>query len=268
MPECAQAEPCQTRTSALPIYSAAQTFDFPHRLGAAVGGNSCAGHRLPHRSHPPGLGPRPGHRSPAGGGSIQTEVDALVKPLLASGEIYGMVVGVVDPGWRHTDLPLRTNRKARRPAATGHGSLFQIGSVSKLFVEALLAQLVEEGQLRYEDTVRSDSADQRSVSAQVGELTLYELATHTSGLSREPFTLTQLGVFISYLVTGRQSLRPPRQAVSLRLPAALSSETQREAEVLLLQRRHRPARPADRDKDWPAGHRSNPRKDLPSARPE
>ena len=136
------------------------------------------------------------------GGSLQVEVDDLVKPLVASGEIYGMVVGVVTPdGATQTFRYGRTGRPGDpEPPATN--SLFQVGSVSKLFVEALLAQLVEEGRLRYEDTVRAILPTNVPVSAEVGQLTLYELATHTSGLPREPFTPSQLGSFVRYLVTG------------------------------------------------------------------
>ncbi len=120
MPECAQAEPCQTRTSALPICFAVHPSRVTHHLGAAAGGNSCAGRRLPHRSHPPGLGPRPGHRSPAGG-----------RQHSGGGRCPGKAPGGQRRNLRHggrrrdsrrrdADLPLWPNRQARRPAATSH----------------------------------------------------------------------------------------------------------------------------------------------------
>ena len=136
------------------------------------------------------------------GGSLQAEVDAQVKPLVASGEIYGTVVGVVTPdGAAHTFGYGRTGR-AGDLQPPGADALFEIGSVSKVFVAALLARLVEEGQLRYDDTVRGLLPTNVLVSADVGRVTLYELITHTAGLPREPFTLTQLRCFLGYLVTG------------------------------------------------------------------
>jgi len=136
------------------------------------------------------------------GGSLQAEVDDLVKPLVASGEIYGMVVGVVTPdGATHTFRYGRTGHPGDLQPP-GADALFEIGSVSKVFVAALLARLVEEGQLHYDDTVRSILPTNVVVSADVGQVTLYELMTHTAGLRREPFTLTQLSSFIRYLVTG------------------------------------------------------------------
>jgi CubicO group peptidase (beta-lactamase class C family) len=136
------------------------------------------------------------------GGSLQAEVDDLVRPLVARGEVYGMVVGVVTPdGATHT-FPYGQTGHPGDSQPPGADALFEIGSVSKVFVAALLARLVEEGQLRYDDTVRSILPTDVLVSADVGQVTLYELITHTSGLPREPFTLTQLSFFISYLVTG------------------------------------------------------------------
>jgi CubicO group peptidase (beta-lactamase class C family) len=136
------------------------------------------------------------------GGSIRAEVDELVTPLLASGEIYGMVVGVVQPdGGTQTFSYGRTGLPGSLQPP-GADALFQLGSVSKLFVAALLARLVEDGQLRYDDTVRSILPTNVLISADVGQVTLYQLITHTSGLPREPFTLSQLGSFIGYLVTG------------------------------------------------------------------
>ena len=136
------------------------------------------------------------------GGSLQAEVDTLAKPLLTKGEIYGTVVGVVTPdGQTHTFSYGRTGQPGDSGPPGPH-SVFQVGSVSKLFVAALLAKLVEEGQVRYDDTVRGILPTNVAVSAEVGPVTLYELMTHTSGLPREPFTQTQLNCFISYLVTG------------------------------------------------------------------
>jgi CubicO group peptidase (beta-lactamase class C family) len=137
------------------------------------------------------------------GGSIRAEADSLVKPLLASGEVYGMVVGVVTPdGKTQTFGYGRTGRPGDLNPPDGN-SLFQIGSVSKLFTETLLVQLVQAGRLHYDDTVRSILPASVPVSADAGRLTLYGLATHTSGLRREPFTLSQLRSFLIYLVTGR-----------------------------------------------------------------
>ena len=136
------------------------------------------------------------------GGSVKSEADNLVKPLLASGEVFGMVVGVVMPdGATHCFGYGRTGRPGDLNPPTGD-DLFQIGSLTKLFAETLFVRLVEEGRLHYDDTVRGILATNISVSTDAGRLTLYELATHTSGLPREPFTRSQLVSLFSYFLHG------------------------------------------------------------------
>ncbi len=137
------------------------------------------------------------------GGTIEVEVDRLAQPLVQSREVYGMAVGVMTPdgqvrtyGYGSTGLP----GEAERPRGD---TIFQIGSVSKLFIAALLAVLVDEGALSYEDTVRSILPPEVRLNEDVGKVTLYELATNTGGLPRQPFCPSQLKDFIAYLCTGR-----------------------------------------------------------------
>jgi CubicO group peptidase (beta-lactamase class C family) len=136
------------------------------------------------------------------GGSIHAEADALVKPLLASGEVFGMVVGVVTPDGAAQSFGYGRTGRTGDTNAPGPDDLFQIGSVSKLFTETLLVQLEAGGQLRDDDTVRGILPTNLVVSAEAGRLTVHQLATHTAGLPREPMTLRQLGSFLDYLVTG------------------------------------------------------------------
>jgi CubicO group peptidase (beta-lactamase class C family) len=129
-------------------------------------------------------------------------VDSLANPLLASGEAYGMVVGVVLPDGTTQTFCYGRSGHPGDPNPPDADSPYQIGSVSKVFVAALLARLVEEGQLRYDDTVRSILPTNIVVTAEVGRLTLYDLVTHTSGLPREPWSPSQLRSTISYFVLG------------------------------------------------------------------
>jgi CubicO group peptidase (beta-lactamase class C family) len=137
------------------------------------------------------------------GGSIGAEVDRLAQPLIDRGEIYGLAVGVVTPdgrtrafGYGRTGMP----DDAQLP---GGETIFQIGSVSKLFLTALLAVLVEEGTLRYEDTVRSILPADVRLNEEVGKVTVYELVTNTGGFPRQPCCLGQLRDFAAFLFTGR-----------------------------------------------------------------
>ena len=113
-----------------------------------------------------------------------------------------MVVGVVTPDGATQSFSYGRSGRVGDTNAPGPDNLFQIGSVSKLFTEALLVQLEAEGQLRDDETVRGILPTNLIVSAEAGHLTVHQLATHTSGLPREPMTLSQLGSFLDYLVTG------------------------------------------------------------------
>jgi CubicO group peptidase (beta-lactamase class C family) len=137
------------------------------------------------------------------GSSVEAEAAQLAQPLIDSGHAYGMAVGVLTPdgrtqsfGFGRTGLP----GDASPPRAD---TIFEVGSVSKLCVTMLLAALVKEGRMSYQDTVRDILPADVPVSPAVGELTLYELVTHTGGFPRQPNNAIQGRYFISYLFTGK-----------------------------------------------------------------
>ena len=131
------------------------------------------------------------------GGELKDEVDRLAEPLIASHEIHDLAVGVLTPdgavhyyGYGGTPPP-------------GADTIFEIGSVTKAFVASVLAILVEEGALHYEDTVRDILPPAVKVNDLVGQLTLYELATHTAGIPRQPNSLTQMRYFMDFEFAGK-----------------------------------------------------------------
>jgi CubicO group peptidase (beta-lactamase class C family) len=137
------------------------------------------------------------------GRSVEAEAAWLARPLIDSGNVYGMAIGVLTPdgrtqsfGFGRTGLP----GDASPPRAD---TIFEVGSVSKLCVTTLLPALVKEGRISYQDTVRSILPPEVPVSAAVGQLTLYELVTHTGGFSRQPNNAIQGRYFINYLFTGK-----------------------------------------------------------------
>ncbi|MEL6447070.1 MAG: serine hydrolase domain-containing protein [Pseudomonadota bacterium] len=72
-------------------------------------------------------------------------------------------------------------------AAPDAETQFQIGSISKVYTNLLLAEMVARGKVRYDTTVAELAGDgQQFRNAAVGEITLEALATHTSGLPRMP----------------------------------------------------------------------------------
>lgn len=70
-------------------------------------------------------------------------------------------------------------------------TLFEIASVTKTFTVLLLEDMVERGQMKLDDPVEAYLPESVKVPAHNGrKITLLDLATHTSGLPRDPDNLT------------------------------------------------------------------------------
>ena len=78
------------------------------------------------------------------------------------------------------------SREKDIPADTG--SIYRIGSITKTFTATLLMQLVEEGKLKLDDPVENYLPEIKNLNgyAAAGKITFRQLASHTSGLKREP----------------------------------------------------------------------------------
>lgn len=72
--------------------------------------------------------------------------------------------------------------------AADTNTIYRIGSISKTFTAAILMQLVEEGKVKLDDPVEKYLPEIRSLKGYSDQtiITLHELASHTSGLKREP----------------------------------------------------------------------------------
>ena len=70
--------------------------------------------------------------------------------------------------------------------AAASDSIFQIGSVTKPFTGLLLAKMVEEGIVEFDQPVRQLMPAVRLPRPAANEITLLDLATHHSGLPTMP----------------------------------------------------------------------------------
>lgn len=97
----------------------------------------------------------------------------------------GIVVGVIDPTGRRIISYGSLSQGDSRPV--DGNTLFEIGSISKVFTAIALVQLVEQGKLNLEDPISKFlPASVKSPTWKGKEITLLDLATHTSGLPRLP----------------------------------------------------------------------------------
>jgi CubicO group peptidase (beta-lactamase class C family) len=107
---------------------------------------------------------------------------------VASGELLSGVAAT----WRDGE-PVVHGAGALAPdggAPPTRATRYQIGSVTKVLTNLLLAEMVARGEVSYDTTLRDLLADEVDFANEaVGDITLMELATHTSGLPRLPANL-------------------------------------------------------------------------------
>lgn len=140
-------------------------------------------------------------------GDLQTEVDSVVQPLVDRHVIPGAVVGVVLPdGSRHFfGYGVRDRDGGGKP---DRDTLFAVGSLSKGFLGTITASLVEDGKISWNDTLGDLLPPDTPLSPDARKITVLQLATHTSGLPRQPNTREILTRFVGYLFTGESFYGP------------------------------------------------------------
>ena len=112
----------------------------------------------------------------------------LVERIDTDRQSDGIVVGVVEPmGRRVVGHGRLAAGDARRPDGD---TVFEIGSITKVFTSIVLADMVERGDVALDDPVqRLLPADVRVPTRAGAVMTLQHLATHCSGLPRLPDNL-------------------------------------------------------------------------------
>lgn len=117
------------------------------------------------------------------------DVQAWIDEQVASNSVLAATVAHLKDGRvRHYAAGTLTPGSDTLPDAD---TQFQIGSITKAFTNLLLAEMVEQGKVGYDTTI-GDILDDEIAFANpaVAEITLLQLATHTSGLPRLPVNLT------------------------------------------------------------------------------
>src|SRR5690348_13054559 len=113
---------------------------------------------------------------------LPDEVEANIQKRIAEQLNPSIVVGIVDKqGYRYFNFG---NVKANGSLANEH-SIYEIGSISKVFTAILLAQQALDGKIKLDDPAQQYIPNEVSVPRYGGkEITLGNLSDHTSGLPR------------------------------------------------------------------------------------
>ncbi len=131
---------------------------------------------------------------PARADDLKARIDAVVQPFLKGRKYLGLVVGVVQPSGRRAFGYGRITLGGKE-VVPDESTVFEIGSITKVFTGLLLADLVRAGTVQMEDPAQKYLPKDLRLPKRGGrEITLLDLATHTSGLPVQP---TDLLSFVS-----------------------------------------------------------------------
>ena len=113
----------------------------------------------------------------------------LVDRIDAQHQSVGIVVGVIGPEGRRVVAYGLLEKGDPRPL--NGDTVFEIGSMTKVFTSLLLADMVQRGEVALDDPVAKYLPASVKMPERNGrQITLVDLATHTSGLPRLPTNLT------------------------------------------------------------------------------
>ena len=113
------------------------------------------------------------------------EVREFVRPAIDKRQARGIVVGLIEPDGSRRVLTFGEAGEGARSLAAS--SVFEIGSITKTFTGAVLADMVRRGEVKLDDPVAKYlPAGVRVPSRNGRQITLLDLATHVSGLPRLP----------------------------------------------------------------------------------
>jgi len=97
----------------------------------------------------------------------------------------GIVVGVIDPHGRRIVAHGAPEKGDQRPL--DGDTLFEIGSITKVFTALLAADMAQRGEVKLDDPIQKYLPPAVKIPERGGrQITLIDLATHTSGLPRMP----------------------------------------------------------------------------------
>jgi len=116
---------------------------------------------------------------------IEARIDELTQPVVDSKRALSVVVGVLQPdGSRYFRCFGRV--KPDGEGKPDENSVYEIGSITKVFTGLLLADAIEDGLVELEDPIKRFLPEEVVIPEDEPPVLLWHLVTHTSGLQRMP----------------------------------------------------------------------------------
>ncbi|GBQ86151.1 class C beta-lactamase [Asaia krungthepensis] len=131
--------------------------------------------------------------------TLDDRIETAFAPLVSRYDVPGLVIGVTQDGVHHFYATGLASRADKRPVTPD--TLFELGSMSKIFTATLAALAVERGKMALGDTVAHHLCNDQ---CRIGnDLTLLDLATHHSGglPLQVPETIHDINGLIAWLKT-------------------------------------------------------------------
>jgi serine-type D-Ala-D-Ala carboxypeptidase/endopeptidase len=111
-------------------------------------------------------------------------ITALLEEVVPEGHPGGILVGIVDPDGTHRVIGYGRSGLDGSALDT---SMFEIGSITKVFTGVLLADMARRGEVNLQEPLGNLLQPRISIRSATGtEITLLDVATHTSGLPVMP----------------------------------------------------------------------------------
>ena len=115
-------------------------------------------------------------------------LEILVKRVDQQKQAAGIVVGVIEPNGRR--VVAYGNVAAGNPRTVDGDTIFEIGSITKVFTSLVLADMVGSKEVKLEDPAAKYLPKEVTMPERSGKaITLLDLSTHSSGLPRLPSNL-------------------------------------------------------------------------------
>jgi len=116
--------------------------------------------------------------------SLEKMLTRLIYTEVEMKKVPGMVVGVIDKDGTYV-YGFKETKKGNEQKPTAN-TVWEIGSISKVFTASLLSIMVMEGTLTY-DTPADQYLDELSLKRNGKQITVGQLVSHTAGLPKLPF---------------------------------------------------------------------------------
>lgn len=140
--------------------------------------------------------------------ALDEYIDSIAKTYIRQKSAHALAIGVIHQGKTNTFYYGETV-KGDSLSLPKETTLFEIGSITKLFTATLLADLVEKKVISLDDTITKFLPDSVAQNIYLQRITVKELANHTSGLPRLPDNIDKVPNFSiqnPYAQYGRKEL--------------------------------------------------------------